>query len=778
MEIKGWRQVVAVHAILFEAGAYVPCDAALWPAGRVKAVVARSGAAVCLVDGAAPADLGGAPTVTVTDFERDEPETAWPPRGAARAAPARAKAEDAAYVIYTSGSTGLPKGVVCHHRGALNTIEDLRARWGLGERDVLLGLASLAFDLSVFDVFGSALCGAALALPRAADLSPPDPDAWLRLCDRAGVTVWNSVPALLDLAVSGLELRDGTLPRALRVAFLSGDVVPAGLPARAYDRSPTVRVVLMGGATEAAIWSNEFPVERPGRLPAGWGGWPYGRPMSNQTMCILSDATLEPLPPYVVGVIHIGGVGVMTGYRGDDEKNARSLRTRARDGRRFFRTGDLGRMRLCGGDWVLEILGREDGQAKVRGFRVELGEIEAAITAHPKVRAAACAVVDGGGAIEAHVVLRTAGALDAKLEAALRATLARSLPTYAVPRAFGALAALPLSPNGKVDRSRLPPLRRRAAVAAADEAAAPEPPATALERAAVAAFAAASGVDAAAICAATGHFFRVLGGTSLAALTCLRLLTAATSATLGVRDLLEHATPRAIAARAAAAGAAGFAGPAATYEALPLGDGSAGKPTLVLLNPAGATALCYGALARRLAGTARVVGLDDGVVAGREPALAHASIAEAARAAAAATKRLAGGAPLVLGGWSYGGVVAVEAARLLGDAVAGVALFDAPVAGAVVSSADLGDASPAAAAHFAAATELLVSYYGSDRAPLDLPALDALPADSEDPRRGDRASLLPRRTAARVPGSHWTMLADDAALDAVVDAVARWVAGL
>ena len=224
--------------------------------------------------------------------------------------------------------------------------------------------------------------------------------------------------------------------------------------------------------------------------------------------------------------------------------------------------------------------------------------------------------------------------------------------------------------------------------------------------------------------------------------------------------------------------AAGFAGPAATYEALPLGDGSAGKPTLVLLNPAGATALCYGALARRLAGTARVVGLDDGVVAGREPALAHASIAEAARAAAAATKRLAGDAPLVLGGWSYGGVVAVEAARLLGDAVAGVALFDAPVAGAVVASADLGDASPAAAAHFAAATELLVSYYGSDRAPLDLPALDALPADSEDPRRGDRASLLPRRTAARVPGSHWTMLADDAALDAVVDAVGRWVAGL
>ncbi|KAH8076309.1 methyltransferase [Aureococcus anophagefferens] len=457
---KGWRQVVAVHAILFEAGAYVPCDAALWPAGGVRAVVSRS-AAVCLVDGAAPADLGGAPAVT---------------------------------------------GVVCHHRGALNTIEDLRARWGLGDRDVLLGLASLAFDLSVFDVFGGALCGAALALPRAADLSPPDPDAWLRLCDRAGVTVWNSVPALLDLAVSGLELRDGTLPRALRVAFLSGDVVPAGLPARAYDRSPTVRVVLMGGATEAAIWSNEFPVERPGRLPAGWGGWPYGRPMSNQTMSILSDATLEPLPPYVVGVIHIGGVGVMTGYRGDDEKNRRSLRTRARDGRRFFRTGDLGRMRLCGGDWVLEILGREDGQAKVRGFRVELGEIEAAISSHPKVRAAACAVVDGGGAIEAHVVLRTAGALDAKLEAALRATLAKSLPTSPSP-ALASRAPAVAQRQGRPVAAPAPAPPR--GVAAADEAAAPpEPPATALERGRR--VRRRLGVSAA-ICAATGHFFRVLG---------------------------------------------------------------------------------------------------------------------------------------------------------------------------------------------------------------------------------------------------------------------------
>ena len=99
------------------------------------------------------------------------------------------------------------------------------------------------------------------------------------------------------------------------------------------------------GATEAAIWSNEFPAPRPGTLPTGWAGWPYGRPMSNQTMDVLAEGSLEPLPPYVVGVIHIGGVGVMTEYRDDPEKNARSLVTRKRDGRRFFRTGDLGRKR-------------------------------------------------------------------------------------------------------------------------------------------------------------------------------------------------------------------------------------------------------------------------------------------------------------------------------------------------------------------------------------------------------------------------------------------------
>lgn len=290
---KSWKQVVAVHAILVQGCAYLPIDAKLWPAKRVSSVLRDSDAAVAVVDTlgfslidmslvtcrvldiddallrASPMSIGA--SMAVLEKPSDEATMAW----------------RAGYVIYTSGSTGRPKGVVCHHFGAVNTIADLVERWRIESGDRILGLASLAFDLSVFDIFGATMACAALVLPSAEDVSPPNPTAWLDLARTAEITIWNSVPALLELTIVSLDLLVGDrsaqrnqvqqphkLFGSLRLVFLSGDVVPPRLPARVVAKcGPKLQIVLMGGATEAAIWSNEFVVPANGQepmLPVGW----------------------------------------------------------------------------------------------------------------------------------------------------------------------------------------------------------------------------------------------------------------------------------------------------------------------------------------------------------------------------------------------------------------------------------------------------------------------------------------------------------------------------
>jgi len=172
-------------------------------------------------------------------------------------------ARDMAYLIYTSGSTGTPKGVRCHHQGAMNTNIDLIERFDLTPNDRVLGLSSLSFDLSVFDVFAMSAAGGTLVLPTSRDVASghagatgPDPEEWLRLVDAHRITVWNAVPAFMELLVNYVEQVGRRLPDCLRVVMMSGDWIPPTLPERIHRLSPndTLRVVSLGGATEAAIW--------------------------------------------------------------------------------------------------------------------------------------------------------------------------------------------------------------------------------------------------------------------------------------------------------------------------------------------------------------------------------------------------------------------------------------------------------------------------------------------------------------------------------------------
>ncbi|HEX9669309.1 MAG TPA: amino acid adenylation domain-containing protein [Thermoanaerobaculia bacterium] len=373
---KGWQQVAAVLGVLRSGGAYLPVDPGL-PAERFAHLLRHGEVRLALTESRLVGELpwiDGVAPLAIEEIAESDPAA----DGDA------ASPQDLAYVIFTSGSTGLPKGVMIDHRGALNTVVDVNRRFDVDPEDKVLALSALNFDLSVYDIFGVLAAGGTVVVPEPWALR--DPSHWWELMVREGVTLWSSVPALLEMLVVYLEGRGERLPESLRLVLLSGDWIPLDLPGRVRRLAPNARVVSLGGATEASIWSILHPIDE---VDPSWASIPYGRPMLNQTFHVL-DAGLERRPVGVPGELYIGGVGVARGYWRDEERTAASFLRHPRTGERLYRTGDLGRMLPTG---EIEFLGREDNQVKVLGHRIELGEIEAALETHPRVRSAVAAAV-------------------------------------------------------------------------------------------------------------------------------------------------------------------------------------------------------------------------------------------------------------------------------------------------------------------------------------------------------------------------------------------------
>ncbi|WP_407567207.1 amino acid adenylation domain-containing protein [Polymorphospora sp. A560] len=386
---KGWEQVVGVLGVLLAGGVYVPVDTNQPPARRDLML---STAGIRLVLTQSWLDRPDAKTLDVDTL------SGGPAPEAADVVPAGVGRDDAAYVIFTSGSTGTPKGVVVSHAAAANTVADVNARFGVGADDRVLGLASLGFDLSVYDIFGPLAAGGAVVLP-AADRRG-DPSHWAELVATRGVTVWNSVPAQLQMLhdyLAGAPDGEGRpAVTGLRLALLSGDWIPVALPDAVRRQVPGLRVVSLGGATEAAIWSIHHPVEA---VDPAWPSIPYGRPLANQSFHVL-DGAMRPRPDWVPGELYIGGAGLALGYLGDPARTAERFVTDPVTGQRLYRTGDIGRYHP---DGTIEFLGREDSQVKIKGHRIELAEVDAALSTYPAIGAAAT-VVDGTGPLDRRLV--------------------------------------------------------------------------------------------------------------------------------------------------------------------------------------------------------------------------------------------------------------------------------------------------------------------------------------------------------------------------------------
>jgi amino acid adenylation domain-containing protein len=436
--------LVALLGVLRAGGAYLPLDPR-HPQERLRYLIEDGTPAIVLTEsGLLPVlpDLGH--TVVCLDREAGvvSREAAAPPFAAI-------PPEHPAYLIYTSGSTGRPKGVMVPHRALGNFLDAMRRRPGLGPDDVLLAVTTLSFDIAGLELLLPLTVGAQVVL--ASPQEAADGELLGDLVVRSGATIMQATPSTWRML-----LDSGWTGSAALTALCGGEPLPGSLATALQSRCAALWNLY--GPTETTIWSAIHPVAGAGR-EAGEASdadpMPIGRPIDNTQAYVLDDS-LEPVPVGVPGELCIGGLGVARGYfRRPDLTAERFLPDpfSAAPGSRLYRTGDRVRWRA---DGTLLFLGRMDRQVKIRGHRVEPGEIEAALAAHPAVRA--CAVVvhedaPGEGRLIGYVVPGEPMALSTR---ALRAFLKQRLPEYMVPSTFLTLAALPLTANGKLDRRSLP----------------------------------------------------------------------------------------------------------------------------------------------------------------------------------------------------------------------------------------------------------------------------------------------------------------------------------
>nr|WP_067856357.1 non-ribosomal peptide synthetase [Nocardia shimofusensis] len=416
---KGGDQIVAALGVLTAGAAYVPM-APTQPRARRERIASVATPAAILTDHPQRWADSAVPVLGPADA-----------RTAAPAEPVAVSTDALAYVLFTSGSTGLPKGVQVPHRAAVATLTDLVRRYELGANDRSLQVSALEFDLSVFDIFGLLAVGGAVVVP----IDDPDAkvDTWTRLLRDAQVTVLNCVPSVL-----GMILDIAPLPAALRVIIMGGDKVDVSLLHRVGAQLPGCRVAGLGGTTETAIHSTVC--EAPD-VPAGATFVPYGVPLDG-VRCRVVDAVGRDRPDRVPGELWIGGAGVADGYRGDPERTADRFVTV--EGVRWYRTGDMVRY-LPGG--FLDFLGRADHMVKIRGYRVELGEVEAGLLGLDAVTGAV-AWSDGKD-------LRAAVTATGATGESLREQLTEALPSHMIPRSITVTEHLPLTSNGKYDRAKV-----------------------------------------------------------------------------------------------------------------------------------------------------------------------------------------------------------------------------------------------------------------------------------------------------------------------------------
>jgi pristinamycin I synthase-3/4 len=467
------EMVIGLLGILKAGGAYLPLDPE-YPSERLAFMLQDAKVSVVVTQSSLLARWS-AYAATLICLDRDRERIA----GYSVSAPVTGVCPDnLAYVIYTSGSTGRPKGVAVRHQAVVNYLHFLGKRLGLNEDDTVLQVSAISFDPSVRDIFGPLLNGSRLVILSAE--ARRDPRAYLDNIERHRIsTLLSIIPRLLDSVVAAAD--DSTVGKSLRNVLTCGEPLNYATHDAFRRMNHTSRLINQYGPTECTMVTTSFVA---GEAGDRCGRVPIGRPIANALLYVL-DEELIPTPIGVTGELYIGGAGLARGYLHRPGLTAtRFIANPYGEGERLYRTGDLVRYRPDGN---LEFVGRGDGQVKVRGYRIEPAEIEAALVSFGGISQAvvvaregatytshgqghmAAPRTDGERAVRAQPdepgELRLLGYVVGHAEsidvAVLRTHLERNLPRYMVPSALMVLDALPLTPNGKIDRQSLPALASR-----------------------------------------------------------------------------------------------------------------------------------------------------------------------------------------------------------------------------------------------------------------------------------------------------------------------------
>ncbi|MBW4440825.1 MAG: amino acid adenylation domain-containing protein [Plectolyngbya sp. WJT66-NPBG17] len=454
---RGLEMIPALLGILKAGGAYIPLETS-FPKARIEWIldslsvrwVMTQAHHVPTFEAIELPQLEHLLCLDVAQFENSSQHKVWTQSNLQQCSienlPLHNTSEDTAYVIFTSGSTGTPKGVVVKHRPVINLIEWVNRTFNVNQCDRVLFITSLCFDLSVYDIFGLLAAGGSIQIASSDDVR--DPQVLIDLLQSEPITFWDSAPpALQQLSPLFSTLLDR--PSSLRLVFLSGDWIPVTLPIALQETFPGLQVISLGGATEATVWSNFYPIDR---VEPHWTSIPYGKPIQNAQYYVL-DPQFKPCPIGVTGELYIAGDCLASGYTDPVKTEERFLPNpfSSDPDARLYRAGDLARFFEDGN---IEFLGRIDHQVKIRGYRIELGEIEAVLSQHQAVQDSIVMAREdqpGEKRLVAYVVKK------ADLDVAtLRQHLREKLPEYMVPSAIAFLDTIPLTQNGKVDRRALP----------------------------------------------------------------------------------------------------------------------------------------------------------------------------------------------------------------------------------------------------------------------------------------------------------------------------------
>lgn len=472
----GWEQTVACVSILAAGAAFIPIDSNI-PEERMKFIVSTSDLKIVLTQSWLQSKIDTLATygISLTALHVDL-ESEFVEFSADEIPPLEISGK-LAYVIFTSGSTGTPKGVMIDHRGALNTIFDINERFHVTHDDSVLAVSALTFDLSIYDIFGMLAVGGTIVYPSRNPSLRWNPKEWAELILKHKISIWNSVPTLagmlFDFVISENVGRNSSghyLP-SIRIVMMSGDWIPVKL-AKTLLTQTCAKVYSLGGATEGSIWSILFPITE---ISDSWKSIPYGpvNAMKNQWIHVL-DSEFRPCPTWVAGQLCIRGLGVALGYWKDAIKTIGSYKTIGKNvpaeyvhdhvinnddnrlGSRLYLTGDLGRLLPSG---QIEFLGRLDHQMKLRGLRIEAGEIQTIINNFYDYISESIVAIQSSGdnqVLVAYVVLNNSQATSDFSVSRLNQYLISKLPRYMVPTHYSVLPSLPKSDNGKIDRKRLP----------------------------------------------------------------------------------------------------------------------------------------------------------------------------------------------------------------------------------------------------------------------------------------------------------------------------------